>query len=92
MRSELLPLMNRINQQGVNRGPLAELLESSVGRMIKIHSEKVIDLLIDDLLIEIVAILNYSEEVKHRKMREKEVVSLAQTMLLQVADLKRYQD
>jgi hypothetical protein len=66
MRGDLLPLMSRINQVGMERGPTADLLEISVGRLVKVHSEKVIELVIDDLVIEIIAILNHSEECRER--------------------------
>lgn len=80
IRNELKPVLQQVGQTSYAQGPTAELLQASVGRLMKIHSEKLTNMLIDDLLVETVAVLNEKEEQEERKAREADVRNLAMAM------------
>ena len=77
IRNELKPLINQVNRWPKTQGPTAELMSASIGRLIKIHSEKMANMLIDDMLIEIIAVLNAKEESEKRIAREVDVKTMA---------------
>ena len=78
IRQELKPIMSQLNQSSRKpAGPTAELLAASVGRLVKIHSEKLTNLLLDDLLVEMVAILNEKEETQKRLDIESDLKTMA---------------
>lgn len=77
IRQNLKPIISQINKGTKNQGPNADLVAASVGRMIKIHSEKLTNMVIDDLLVEIIAILNQKEEMEHRQGRDRDLKDMA---------------
>lgn len=77
IRGELQPIMKELGRWPRPQGPTAELMSASVGRLIKIHSDKLTNMLVDDLLIEIVAVLNAKEEIEKRMSREQDVRAMA---------------
>ena len=72
-------------------GANSTLMEQSVGRLITINNEKLTNLLIDDLLIEIVTQLNHFEADIGKRGMEQEIVHFAKDFLKELEDLTETQ-
>lgn len=77
MRQELKPIMKALNKPNRKGGPTVDLMQASVGRLMKIHSDKLVNMMVDDMIVEMIAILNEKEEMEHRRHREKDVKDMA---------------
>lgn len=82
VRKQLQPVVNSLrNEPAVPRlGPTAELVASSVGRLMKIHSEKLLEMVLDDMVVEMIAILNHKEEVQKRMEIDGDLQAMALAM------------
>lgn len=80
IRQELAPIIQKLNTGLPSAGPNVELLSASIGRLMKIHAEKLCSLLIDDVIIETIGVLNHKEEMEKRKAREEDVKSMAMAL------------
>ena len=74
-----------------HKGANSSLMEQSVGRLITIHNEKLTNLLIDDLLMEIVTQLNHFEDDIGKRGMEEEIVHFAKDFLKELEDLTETQ-
>jgi hypothetical protein len=72
-------------------GPAADLVEKSAGRLIKVYNEKLTNLMIDDLLLEIVGILNKKEEVDARQVKDLELKKYATMLMEELNDFNHLQ-
>jgi hypothetical protein len=72
-------------------GPAADLVEKSAGRLIKVYNEKITDLMIDDLLLEIVGILNKKEEIDARQVKDFELKKYATMLMEELNDYNHLQ-
>lgn len=80
IRQELAPIIQKLNTGLPSAGPNVELLSASIGRLMKIHAEKLCSMLIDDVIIETIGVLNYKEEMEKRKAREADVKAMAMAL------------
>jgi hypothetical protein len=72
-------------------GPAAELVEKSAGRLIRVYNEKLTNLMIDDLLLEIVGILNKKEEIDARQVKDFELKRYATMLMEELNDYNHLQ-
>ena len=72
-------------------GPAADLVEKSAGRLIKVYNEKLTNLMIDDLLLEIVGILNKKEEIEKKQGKDHELKKYASMMIEELNDFEHLQ-
>jgi hypothetical protein len=82
IRTDLKPLIDKFNPhlpQG--RSPHAELMELCTGRLLKVHSENLIELIIEELLMETVDCLNKSERERQKNFKKWEIKNLCSKML-----------
>ena len=77
IRNELGPIIQKLNTGLPSAGPNVELISASIGRLMKIHAEKLVNMLIDDVLVETISVLNTKEEMEKRRGREEEVKAMA---------------
>lgn len=71
IRFQLQPIIKQVNTMPFESGPHAELMELAAGRLLKVHSENLIELVIDDVLEETVHLLNGFEELEKRRKKER---------------------
>jgi hypothetical protein len=72
-------------------GPAADLVEKSAGRLIKVYNEKLTNLMIDDLILEIVGILNKKEEIDARQVKDLELKKYATMLMEELNDYNHLQ-
>lgn len=87
IRQDMRPIMEEINRKNNiydKSSPHAELMAKSAGRLLKIHSEKLAEKIIDELMEESVNLLNFYEELQQRKEKENEIKDLALDMLREI--------
>lgn len=75
IRENLQPLMHQYQNIPFGGGPHAELMELATGRLIKVHSEKLNSLIIDDIIEETIHMLNGLESINERKRQERDLKS-----------------
>lgn len=76
IRENLKPLINQFNKDIPARNPHAELMEVACGRLMKVHSEKLIETLIDELIEETIEALNQLEVDRKLKEESEKIKSL----------------
>jgi len=82
IRNDLKPLMDRFNRHlPEGKSPHAELMELCTGRLMKVHSENLIEMVIDDLLMEMVGCLNQSEKQRKVNFKNQEIKDLCMKMM-----------
>lgn len=73
-------------------GPSAQLVEKSAGRLIKVYNDKLTKLIIDDLLLEVVAIQNHKEEMEQKVTRDNDLKKMAGFLLDELKDINGIQE
>lgn len=80
IRDNLKPLINQFNREIPARNPHAELMEVACGRLMKVHSEKLIESIIEDLVEENVYYLNEMETEHQRNQQSSKIRGLCDEM------------
>jgi hypothetical protein len=62
-------------------------MEKTTGRLLKVQSEKLIEILIDDLLVELVQVLNSKEQEKYYGQNLDLLKTYCKDMLVDVGDI-----
>ena len=90
IRQNLQPMIDQYQKQNYltdRNQPYCELMEKATGRLLKVQSENLIELLIDDLLIELVGFLNAKEQEKHYTQNLDVLADYCRDMLVDVGDI-----
>ena len=87
IRQKLQPLLLNFQNNIPSRQPHAELMELCAGRLIKVHAERVIEQLIDDLLYETVENLNKIEYMQKMDKNQKYIKRMCGQLLGEVNDI-----
>lgn len=87
IRENLQPLMHQYQNIPFGGGPHAELMELATGRLIKVHSEKLNSLIIDDIIEETIHMLNGLESINERKRQERDLKSALKQLMTNVGEM-----
>lgn len=90
IRENLQPLIDQYSKQSMLNSanqPYSELMEKSTGRLLKVQSERLIELLIDDLLVELVQVLNSKEQEKNYHQDLDLLKTYCKDILVDVGDI-----
>lgn len=91
IRQNLQPLIDQYQKQNYlnqnSNQPYSELMEKTTGRLLKVQSEKLIELLIEDLLDELVKVLNSKEQEKKYGQELDLLQKYCKDMLVDVGDI-----
>ena len=86
IRENLKPVINQYASMPI-QGPHADLMELAAGRLIKVHSENLMELIIDDLLTENIILLNNIETMEQRNKQQYELKNALNNLLSDIGDM-----
>ena len=86
IRENLKPVINQYASMPI-QGPHADLMELAAGRLIKVHSENLLELLIDDLLEENIILLNNLETMESRQKQQFDLKNALNNLLTDIGDM-----